>query len=81
METYRNTIKNLEEKLEKSIKETKQAQNTLEQYTRKNSIRVFGIPETKNEDTALVISKFCKDNLKLDIPVTAIEKLSRNPLE
>ncbi|KAK9709224.1 hypothetical protein QE152_g26743 [Popillia japonica] len=31
--------------------EVKNAQNALEQYTRRNSLRIFGIPENKNENT------------------------------
>jgi len=36
-----------------------------EMYTRRNSIRIYGIPEKENEDTTMLALKLFKDNLKL----------------
>ncbi|KAK9675238.1 hypothetical protein QE152_g40509 [Popillia japonica] len=76
-QTYKNEIKHLQKKLEESDKEVKNAQNALEQYTRRNSLRIFGIPENKNENTSDIISMFCKEKLNLDVPTTAIDYCHR----
>ncbi|KAK9753611.1 hypothetical protein QE152_g1943 [Popillia japonica] len=74
-QTYKNEIKHLQKKLEESDKEVKNAQNALEQYTRRNSLRIFGIPENKNENTSDIM--FCTEKLNLDVPTTAIDYCHR----
>lgn len=49
----------------------------LEQYTRRNSVRVFGIRETKGEDTDDKVIRVFKEKLNLDIQKTAIDRSHR----
>lgn len=51
--------------------------DTLEQYTRRNSVRIFGIPEQNNEDTLTVIKSFLSDRLKLPETVNMIDRCHR----
>ena len=41
----------------------------LEQYSRRSSIRVFGVPEDANDDTDSKIVSLCNDHLKLSPPL------------
>ncbi|PIK60325.1 hypothetical protein BSL78_02756 [Apostichopus japonicus] len=48
-----NKIRMLEEKCDRSLKEI----NELEQYSRRNCLRVFGIEDRPNENTSTIISE------------------------
>lgn len=52
--------------------QTKSKTDDLEQYQRRNNIRVFGIPESRGEDTDQLIVKLCQEKLDVDLPVSAI---------
>jgi len=49
----------------------------VEQYTRRNNLRVFGIPETPGEDTDRLIVNLAKEQLGVDLPLEAIERSHR----
>ena len=56
----------------------KRANNDLEQYSRRNCVRIFGIPEHHGEDPdQLAINDVFKKHLKLDISPTDIERSHR----
>lgn len=46
----------------------------LEQYQRRNNIRLFGIKETEREETDAIVTRICHDKLGIDIPVEAISR-------
>lgn len=49
----------------------------LEQYQRRNNIRVFGIDEKKGEDTDKLIVELCRTKLGVDLPTSAISRSHR----
>lgn len=51
--------------------------DTLEQDTRRNSIRIFGIPERDNEDTLTMMKSFLSDKLKLPQTANMIDRCHR----
>lgn len=51
--------------------------NHLEQYSRRNSLRIFGVPEITNENTDAITTNLFKKNLSIDMPVSAIERSHR----
>ena len=55
--------------LEKRVTELSQSNDNLEQYSRRNSLRIFGKEETDNEDPAKVAFDLINKDLKLDIKV------------
>lgn len=55
------------------------ANDILEQYSRKNSLRIFGVPHVKGEDTDKLIVQLCKDKLDVSIAKTDIDCSHRLP--
>ncbi|KAI8506020.1 hypothetical protein Bbelb_163730 [Branchiostoma belcheri] len=54
--------------------------NSLEQYTRRNSLRIRGIPEVEGERSEFCIQKvvnFCRIKLGIDIPQQSIDRAHR----
>lgn len=49
----------------------------LEQYQRRNNLRVFGIPETNGEDTDKLVTKLFKEKLGVDVPVSRLDRSHR----
>jgi hypothetical protein len=49
----------------------------LEQYQRRNNLRIFGIPESSGEDTDKIVMDLCKEKLKLEITSDRIERSHR----
>lgn len=47
------------------------ANDMLEQYSRRNSLRIFGIPHEKGENTDKLLVKLC--NEKLNVPITEMD--------
>ncbi|KAI4466558.1 l1 transposable element-related [Holotrichia oblita] len=66
-------VEQLEQVLKSAKDEAKKASLDLEQYSRRNSIRIFGVPERDNEDTNEVVIDLCKNKLNLDIPSDKID--------
>jgi hypothetical protein len=65
--------------LAKTTRDAIQYKDDLEQYTRKNSLRIFGVPEQKNENTDEVVSNICKNKLGIDVPAHLIDCSHRLP--
>lgn len=51
--------------------------NDLEQYSRRNCLRIFGIPETENESTDDEVIKFAKSRLDVQIDPSEIDRSHR----
>lgn len=49
----------------------------LEQYSRKNNLRLFGIPEANSENTDNLIVNLCKEKLGIDINKEDIDRSHR----
>lgn len=59
--------------LKKHCQELAERCDDLEQYSRKNSIRISGIPETENENAFNLVLQVCNDKIKLDPPLLLSE--------
>ena len=53
------------------------ANNNLEQYTRRNNLRISGIPETQNEDTDVLVTSLAKEKLGVNISPGDIDRSHR----
>lgn len=51
--------------------------NELEQYSRRNCIRLFGVPEKKEEDAMETICTIAKEKLGVTLPKSAIDRAHR----
>lgn len=51
--------------------------NELEQYSRRNCVRIFGVAEKPNENIAEVIVDLAKSQLKLDLSPSSIDRCHR----
>lgn len=49
----------------------------LEQYTRRNSLRIYGIPESTEEDTSKLVLQLFREKMKLDIILSHIDRSHR----
>ena len=64
----------LEQDLQARMANTQQELNRLEQYTRKNSVRLFGIGEQAEETSVETLAvQVLKDKLKIDVKESDIE--------
>ena len=79
-ETLKNEIVLLRKELKTKDTQIKQLQtrieslesnnDAIEQYTRRNSLRVFGLPEEEGEDTASRTVSFINDTMKIEPPIS-----------
>lgn len=69
----------LEADLVECRNETKRSVDNSEQYSRRNNLRIFGVPEERNEDTSKVVTILCKEKLKLDISPDLMDSCHRLP--
>ena len=51
--------------------------NDLEQYSRRNCIRLFGVPEKKGEDSMETVCEIAKQKLGVTLPKSAIDRAHR----
>ena len=78
MAVLRNDLKEKEEKikgLQKQVEELKVTADKQEQYSRRNSLRIFGLPETEHEGASEVALQLTNNDLGLDI--TTIDRAYR----
>ena len=78
MAELRRELKKKEEKIESLEKQVDELQTTtdkLEQYSRRNSLRIFGIKESEHEDPSQVALQLVNNDLGLDI--TTIDRACR----
>ena len=62
--------------LKKEVERLDSVDETLEQYTRRNSLRISGIPERPEEDTTELILTVCNEVLKVE-PALKVEDIDR----
>uniref|UniRef100_A0A1B6MF41 Uncharacterized protein n=1 Tax=Graphocephala atropunctata TaxID=36148 RepID=A0A1B6MF41_9HEMI len=72
VEKLRGEVANLSEKVRQLDDKLTGRADELEQYQRRNNIRVFGIEETAGENTDAIVVGLCRDKLGVDLPVSAI---------
>lgn len=65
VETLKIAVKELDERLADRTDE-------LEQYQRRNNLRIFGVKETAREDTDEIVAKMCQEKLGVNLPPEAI---------
>ena len=73
-------IEKLEENLEKQnnvIERLQNKANESEQYSRRNCLRLFGVEESKGENTDEVVMRIVKDKLNIDLPKSDIDRSHR----
>ncbi|KAK9751537.1 hypothetical protein QE152_g4946 [Popillia japonica] len=51
--------------------------NKMEQYTRRNSVRIFGIPDKYDENIQAIVLNLCKDKLNVDLTAPRIDRVHR----
>ncbi|KAI4457053.1 l1 transposable element-related [Holotrichia oblita] len=66
---YQQKVSQLEEKLHNAHKTI----DSLEQYSRRNSLRIHGLPVIANENTDEVVMKFCKEKLQFEVKKEMID--------
>lgn len=69
IKTYEVKVSQLEDKLEKAYATI----DSLEQYTRRNSLRIYGLPESVNEDTDASVIKFYKEKMNIEVSKEMID--------
>ncbi|KAI4458092.1 l1 transposable element-related [Holotrichia oblita] len=69
IKAYEQKVVSLEVKLAKAYEDI----DSLEQYSRLNNLRLYGIPETPNENTDVMVASICKDKLGITIPPESID--------
>lgn len=76
-----NKVDQLTSELSEMKKETSISKDQLEQYSRMNSLRIFGIPENKEESTDSIVVNLCNEKLGLNISTNDIDCSHRLPLK
>ncbi|KAB0797748.1 hypothetical protein PPYR_08741 [Photinus pyralis] len=79
IQAYEDKVNNLEEQLKKTRSDMDDALDAHEQYTRINSVRIFGIPEKPNENIADVVVNTIADKLNCPISKADIDICHRLP--
>lgn len=62
---------------EETIKTLDQSVHHLEQYFRRNCIRIFGVPESKDENTDSLALNLFKEHFKINLQHDAIDRFHR----
>lgn len=70
-------VDQLESSVNTRIMDLEDALDGHEQYSRINNLRIFGVPEEKNEDTAQVVRSICAEKMGIDLPPYAIDIVHR----
>ena len=73
LDAHKQVIDDLKDRLDshdRKLKEAESSDNDQEQYSRKSSIRIFGLPPgTPKENAKDIVCKFVNDKLQLDPPL------------
>lgn len=59
--------------LEDKLQDTNDKLDGLEQYSRRNNLRIYGIPENAGENTADLVISVCKQYLNIDIGIDEVD--------
>ena len=70
-------LNGLVEGYESRISRLENDTNNLEQYSKRNCILFFGVPETKEEDTTQLVCKIAREKLRIDLQPSAIDRSHR----
>ena len=76
----KTSIENLTEQLKRSDKrcvELELKNDDLEQYTRRQNLRISGITENKDENTDSLVVDFVKNTMKIDLDIRDIDRSHR----
>lgn len=79
LKSYEDKITRLEQELASVKSQMNDSVDKLEQYSRLNNLRIFGIEEKPGENTDQVIVNICKDKLGVDISLKDIDCSHRLP--
>lgn len=63
--------------LKSDIRQLKSELNVIEQYSRRNCVRIFGLKELSNEDTNVLIKELTQDKLGVNLQPTFIDRSHR----
>ena len=80
MDALRSNLKMKDDKiknLEVEIAALKHDQDWLEQYTRRTSLRISGLPEENNEDVCTKVLDLCNKKLRIPVEPNEIERVNR----
>ena len=80
LDSMRKECTSLSSKLELSTNCLSKAEKNLEkleQYTRRNSVKIFGIPESRSENTDDVVCNLAREKLQLDLSISDIDRSHR----
>ena len=80
MDALRKNIKMKDDKIqnmESEIGVLKLDQDRLEQYTRRNSLQISGVPDESNEDVCAKVLNLCNSKLRVPVEVSDIERVHR----
>ena len=72
-----NKLKDYADQSSTTIEELKTELNNLEQYSRRNCLRITGIPEKQNEDTNNIILRMADEKLQTPLSVQDIDRSHR----
>ncbi|KAK9695300.1 hypothetical protein QE152_g32652 [Popillia japonica] len=71
-----NILKTYGARCDELEKENATLREKVEQYTRRNTVRILGLPEKNSEDTKVVVD-LCKEKLKVDILSHNVDRVHR----
>ena len=80
LDVLRNNLKAKDDKivkLENEIESLKCDQDRLEQYTRRNSLRISGVPESEHEDVCGKVIGLCNGKLRIPVKTSDIDRVHR----
>lgn len=77
LEAENHNLRINNEELKTSIQSVKRWANQNEQYSRKNHLRIFGLPQNKNEDPVKRVHTLVTDKLKVKLDIKNIDAAHR----
>lgn len=75
--TVKEEVKQLQKEVASLREDLVDRTEELEQYQRRNNIRIFGVKETKGENTDNLVVELCREKLGLELPPSAISRSHR----
>ena len=63
--------------LKSKLSEASAKANDNEQYSRRNNIRIFGLPETEGEDCYDLVLKLCQNDLEINVARDELDRAHR----
>lgn len=70
-------VKNLRVELQRIELRTQEKEDELEQYQRRNNVRIFGVPEVQGEVTDELVLNIFRETIGVDLPLNSIERSHR----